>query len=63
MRECLSSPRPATLLPRSQGLVGFSDYFDAITLANRVSHRDGFFPEGGAKNVARRTGHDASKRG
>ena len=37
-------------------LTGFSDYFDAITLANRVSRIDGFFPEGGVKNVAKREG-------
>ena len=34
-------------------LVGFTDYFDAITLANRVAALDGFFPEGGVRNVAR----------
>ena len=28
-------------------LVGFTDYLDAITLANRVAALDGFFPEGG----------------
>lgn len=37
-------------------LTGFTDYFDAITLANRVSSIDGFFPEGGVKNVAKRDG-------
>jgi cysteate synthase len=37
-------------------LTGFSDYCDAITLANRVSQLDGFFPEGGVKNVAKREG-------
>ena len=37
-------------------LVGFTDYSDAIALANRVSGLDGFFPEGGVKNVARRDG-------
>ena len=37
-------------------LTGFTDYFDAITLANRVSQTDGFFPEGGVKNVAKREG-------
>jgi cysteate synthase len=37
-------------------LTGFTDYFDAITLANRVSRIDGFFPEGGVKNVAKREG-------
>ena len=37
-------------------LVGFTDYSDAITLANKVSQLDGFFPEGGVGNVARRAG-------
>lgn len=33
-----------------------SDYFDAIHLSNIVAGIDGFIPEGGAKNVARRDG-------
>lgn len=33
-----------------------SDYFDAIHLSNIISELDGFLPEGGAKNVARRDG-------
>jgi cysteate synthase len=33
-----------------------SDYFDAIHLSNIVSGMEGFIPEGGAKNVARRDG-------
>ena len=37
-------------------LTGFTDYCDAITLADRVSQIDGFFPEGGVKNVAKREG-------
>ena len=37
-------------------LVGFTDYSDAIALADRVSRIDGFFPEGGVKNIARRDG-------
>ncbi len=37
-------------------LTGFTDYSDAITLAARVSQTDGFFPEGGVKNVAKREG-------
>jgi cysteate synthase len=32
------------------------DYFDAIHLSNIASQLDGFIPEGGAKNVARRDG-------
>lgn len=35
---------------------GESDYFDAITLAEKITGIDGFFPEGGASNVARREG-------
>ncbi|MDQ4062649.1 MAG: cysteate synthase [Actinomycetota bacterium] len=37
-------------------LTGFTDYSDAIALAERASQIDGFFPEGGVKNVARRGG-------
>jgi len=32
------------------------DYFDAIHLSNLAVELDGFYPEGGAKNVARRDG-------
>ena len=35
---------------------GRSDYYDAITLAGKIINIDGFFPEGGAFNVARRDG-------
>ena len=33
-----------------------SDYFDAIYLSNLVCQLEGFIPEGGAKNIARRDG-------
>jgi cysteate synthase len=33
-----------------------SDYYDAIHLSNMVCQLDGFIPEGGAKNIARRDG-------
>lgn len=33
-----------------------SDYFDAIHLSNIIASMEGFFPEGGARNVARRDG-------
>lgn len=33
-----------------------SDYFDAIHLSNIVAGMEGFIPEGGAKNIARRDG-------
>jgi cysteate synthase len=35
---------------------GNSDYTDAIKLAGKIIELKGFFPEGGAKNVARRDG-------
>jgi cysteate synthase len=35
---------------------GDSDYFDAINLSGAICSHDGFTPEGGAKNVARRDG-------
>lgn len=35
---------------------GDSDYFDAINLADQIAKYDGFVPEGGARNVARRDG-------
>ncbi len=35
---------------------GNGDYFDAIRLGKIISQLDGFFPEGGAVNVARRDG-------
>ena len=49
---------PSALDPHVKivSLTGFTDYSDAIALANRVSQIDGFFPEGGVKNVARRDG-------
>ena len=48
--------RPIDPCVKVISLTGFTDYFDAIALADRVSRLDGFFPEGGAKNVARRDG-------
>ncbi len=35
---------------------GGSDYFDAIHLSNQICEIKGFYPEGGARNVARRDG-------
>ncbi len=35
---------------------GKSDYTDAIYLSGKITEIEGFFPEGGAKNVARRDG-------
>lgn len=37
-------------------LGGLADYSDAIALANRASELEGFFPEGGVKNVGRLDG-------
>ncbi|MGJ3248243.1 MAG: cysteate synthase [Elainellaceae cyanobacterium] len=38
------------------GVSGDGDYSDAIALGRLISQMDGFFPEGGAANVARRDG-------
>lgn len=37
-------------------LGGDADYYDAISLAEQASRVEGFFPEGGVRNVARRDG-------
>jgi len=37
-------------------ITGAGDYFDAIRFGNHVARLPGFFPEGGARNVARRDG-------
>jgi cysteate synthase len=37
-------------------VAGRADYYDAIALAGRIAQLDGFIPEGGAANVARRDG-------
>lgn len=52
----LQSPGPLDPRVKIVSLVGFTDYYDAITLAERVSRQDGFIAEGGVKNVARRDG-------
>ena len=37
-------------------VTGGADYFDAIEVGNALSGLEGYFPEGGAKNVGRRDG-------
>ncbi len=37
-------------------LSGSADYYDAIQFANRISAQEGFLPEGGVRNIARRDG-------
>jgi cysteate synthase len=37
-------------------LKGDVDYFDAIQVGNMLAEHEGFFPEGGVKNIARRDG-------
>jgi cysteate synthase len=48
--------RPLDTCVRIVSLVGFTDYYDAITLAGKISQAQGFFSEGGVKNIARRDG-------
>lgn len=47
---------PLDTCVRIVSLIGFTDYQDAITLAERVSRIAGFYAEGGVRNVARRDG-------
>ncbi len=37
-------------------LEGDVDYYDAIELSNTIAAMDGYYPEGGARNIARRDG-------
>ncbi len=55
-RDEIWSPVPYNDCVKMLFATGDSDYFDAITLAGKVTNIDGFFPEGGAANVARRDG-------
>ena len=48
-----TAPRPGV---RLAVLGGGADYADAIELGNDISAADGYYPEGGAKNAARRDG-------
>jgi len=52
----IQSTTPIDSCVKIVSLTGDTDYCDAITLAEQISKLDGFFPEGGAKNVARRDG-------
>lgn len=54
--EEIWSPQPFNDCVKLILASGTSDYLDAITLAEKITEFDGFFPEGGAANVARRDG-------
>lgn len=57
--DCLDAMWSSKPLDRCVKLVATakgSDYFDAIHLSNVVCEAERFYPEGGAKNVARRDG-------
>jgi cysteate synthase len=54
--ERMQFTEPVASCVKIVSLVGFADYLDAISLANRVSQVAGFVSEGGVKNVARRDG-------
>jgi len=41
---------------RIVSITELADYYDAITLADRISQLPGFYPEGGVRNVGRRDG-------
>jgi cysteate synthase len=48
-----AAPRP---MVRLAVLEGDADYADAIALGTGIAETDGYYPEGGARNVARRDG-------
>lgn len=54
--DCMWSMEPLADCVKVVATEKGSDYFDAIHLSNMVCEVEGFFPEGGAKNVARRDG-------
>ena len=57
--DCLDaiwSVRPLDACVKLVATAKGSDYFDAIHLSNVICGLDNFYPEGGAKNVARRDG-------
>ena len=57
--DCIDAMWSAEPLDKCVKLVATakgSDYFDAIHLSNIICELDHFYPEGGAKNVARRDG-------
>lgn len=54
--EEIWSPKPFNSCVKLILASGRSDYLDAITLASKITEFEGFFPEGGAANVARRDG-------
>lgn len=58
-QDCMNSVWSSEELDPCVKLVGTvpgSDYFDAIRISNIICEMDEFYPEGGAKNVARRDG-------
>jgi cysteate synthase len=55
-RDEIWSPQPYGECVKLVCASGDADYFDAITLAGKITNIDGYFPEGGAANVARRDG-------
>lgn len=54
--ETMWSVRPLNPCVKLVATAKGSDYFDAIHLSNIICELDQFYPEGGAKNVARRDG-------
>lgn len=54
--DAMWSARPLNPCVKLVATAKGSDYFDAIYLSNIICELDKFYPEGGAKNVARRDG-------
>ena len=54
--DAMWSAKPLNPCVKLDATERVSDYFDAIYLSNIICELDKFYPEGGAKNVARRDG-------
>lgn len=54
--DALWSAKPLDACVKVVATAKGSDYFDAINLSNIICQSEQFYPEGGAKNVARRDG-------
>lgn len=54
--DAMWSPTPLNTCVKIVATAKGSDYFDAIYLSNIICELEKFYPEGGAKNVARRDG-------
>lgn len=58
--KCMWSTKPFSDSVKLVAVTGDADYFDAIRVSGMIAKLQGYVPEGGAKNVARRDGMGVS---